>query len=63
MPFKNRILGWGWFRWFKNCNFNLSFLIVDGLEVVNVKGLCLVNVKLFYTNLEQTLLPNVGAVH
>jgi hypothetical protein len=63
MLFKNGIFGWGWFRWFKNCNFNLSFLIAHGFEVINVKGLCLVNVELFYTNLKQTLLPNVGAVH
>jgi hypothetical protein len=62
-PFKNGIFRWGWFRWFKNCKFYLSFLITHGLEVVCVKGLCLVNVELFYTNLEQTLLQNVGAVH
>jgi hypothetical protein len=45
------------------CNFNLSFLIAHGLKVVRVKGLCLVNVELFYTNLKQRLLPNVGSIH
>jgi hypothetical protein len=41
---KNMILGWGWVRWLKKCQFDMSLKVVYGLEVESTKGLCLTNV-------------------
>jgi len=50
-PFKNGILGLGWFMWFKKHNPDLSIHVSRGLEVKFTKGLCPLNVETFYTNL------------
>ncbi len=47
--FKNGISGWGWLKWFKKCNLDLSLRVAQGLDVGRTKGVCLTNVASFYT--------------
>jgi len=51
MFFKNGIIGWGWFRWFRKPNLHLWLKVAQGLEVEHTKGLCPANMYSFYTNL------------
>lgn len=38
-PFENRILGWGWLRWFRRHNPNLFLRVAQGFKVGYAKGL------------------------
>jgi hypothetical protein len=51
-PFKNRIRKWEWVRWLRKCHSYFILKVVCGLEIRCMKGLCLINVQTFYTNLE-----------
>jgi hypothetical protein len=52
-PFKNKSPCWGWLRWFKKHNLDLSLHVVQGLEVGRANGLCPSHVVIFYDNLQQ----------
>ena len=52
-PFHDGIPGNGWIKWFKKRHPNLTLRLSEGLEFSRARGLCLENVRSFYSNIQQ----------